>query len=438
VAERSVTPAGLDRALAVLREHLDERTATFLNACVRCGLCADTCHVYLSDRDPDSAPAAKVERFARLFRRYHTVLGRLAPGLVGAKSLTEDTLAALAPTAFGRCSMCGRCALNCSVGLDPASIIFFARTVLVGAGLVPEGIQRNVEAALAAGNTMSISPDEVRETVSWLEDDLRLTLGDPSVTIPVDREGARVLYALNPRELKFFPLSIPAAAAIFHAAGESWTLTSTDFDITNYGFFAGDPDAAAGIASRLISRAEVLGAQVLVVAECGHGYRSLRWEAPEWIGRRLPFPVRSFVEVMAEYLAAGRLRLDRSRNPDPVTLHDPCNLVRHGGVIEDQRYLLRHAVETFVEMTPNRENNYCCGGGGGLLAASEYAAKRIEAGRVKADQIRATGAKVVASPCHNCIDQLLELNRHYGLGVEIRTLGEIVADALILPAPRSS
>lgn len=434
MAERSVTQAAVERALEVLCEDLDERTASFLNSCVRCGLCADSCHVYLADRDPASTPAAKVERLGRLFRRYHTLLGRVTPGLVGAERLTAETLEALAAAAFGRCTVCGRCALNCSVGLDPAAIVRFARTMLVAAELVPNGIQANIDAAHASGNTMSISPGDVRETIAWLEEDLRQTIADPRVSMPVDSEGARVLYALNPRELKFFPLSIPAAASIFHAAGESWTLTSADFDITNYGFFAANMQAQKETAERLFRRAEELGVEELVVAECGHGYRSLRWEAPEWLGRPLPFAVKSFVEVMAEYLAGGRLRLDPSKNPDPVTLHDPCNLVRNGGVIEEQRYLLRHAVTSFIEMTPNREDNYCCGGGGGLLAASEHAAKRIEAGKVKAEQIRRTGAKVVASPCHNCIDQLMEINRHYGLGVEVRTLAEIVADALVLPA----
>lgn len=438
MAEAHAKPPSVEDALKVLREGLDERTAAFLNACVRCGLCAETCHVYLADREPDSMPAAKVERVARLFRRYHTLLGRLAPGVVGAETITEEALQALAVAAFGRCTLCGRCALNCSVGLDPAAIIHFARTMLVAAGLVPKGIVGNIDAARATGNSMSIAPEDVRDTIAWLEEDLRQTLGDPRASMPVDREGARVLYALNPRELKFFPLSISAAAMIFHAAGENWTLSSTDFDITNYGYFAGDIEAQRAIAGRLIRRAEELGVQELVVAECGHGYRTLRWEAPEWLGRPLPFAVRSFVEVMAEYLAAGRLRLDPLKNPDPVTLHDPCNLVRNGGVIEEQRYLLRHAVTTFVEMTPNREDNYCCGGGGGLLAASEHTSKRLEAGKVKAEQIRATGAKVVGSPCHNCIDQLMEINRHYTLGIEVRTLGEIVADALVLPAAPSS
>jgi len=283
---------------------------------------------------------------------------------------------------------------------------------------------------------MRIGADDVRETIAWLEDDLRATTGDPSVTLPIDRRHARVLYALNPREIKFFPLSISAAGQLFHAAGERWTLSSTDFDITNYGYFAADRDAARRIARGVIERAEELGVETLVVAECGHGYRSLRWEAPEWLGRPLPFEVRSFVEVLDDYVSAGRIRLDSARNPARVTLHDPCNLVRNGGVIEPQRRVLRAAALDFVEMTPNRERNYCCGGGGGLLAASEYAERRLAGGRLKAEQIRRTGARVVVSPCHNCIDQLMELNRHYALGVEIRTLAEVAADALVArPTP---
>ncbi len=83
-------------------------------------------------------------------------------------------------------------------------------------------------------------------------------------------------------------------------------------------------------------------------------------------------------------------------------------------------------------MRPNRENNFCCGGGGGQLAMSRFAERRLKAGKIKADQIKKTGAEVVAAPCHNCIDQLSELNRHYKLGVEVKTISEIVADALVI------
>ena len=63
---------------------------------------------------------------------------------------------------------------------------------------------------------------------------------------------------------------------------------------------------------------------------------------------------------------------------------------------------------------------------------SEYRDRRVEAGEIKANQIRETGARIVATPCHNCIDQLMELNSAYNLNVGIKTVAEIVADALVI------
>jgi Fe-S oxidoreductase len=119
--------------------------------------------------------------------------------------------------------------------------------------------------------------------------------------------------------------------------------------------------------------------------------------------------------------------------PSPVTLHDPCNLVRQGGLADVPRAILSQAASRWIEMTPNREQNFCCGGGGGQLSMTRYAKRRLAAGRVKADQIRATGARVVVAPCHNCIDQLVELSKAYGLGVTVKTVCEIVGEALVGP-----
>lgn len=422
-----------DQALEVIKHRLGARIAAFLNACVRCGLCADTCHFHLADRETDSIPAVKVDTLNRFYRRYHTLLGRLFPAFVGAKDLTPAELKKMTDSVFGRCTMCGRCSLSCAVGLDPSSVIMFARSVLVEAGLVPKGIQANVDNYLNSGNSMSISTEDVIDTVQWLEEDLRETIADPAAEMPINRKGSRILYSINSREVKFFPLSISAAGMIFHLAGEDWTLTSTDFDVTNYGYFACDDQSAGDIEGKLFKRAEELDVEELVLAECGHGFRSTRWEAAEYFGKALPVPTRSILELIVEYIKNGRIKLDAGLNKERVTLHDPCNLVRHGGIVEEPRFILRHAVSDFVEMTPNREHNYCCGGGGGLLSASEYKNKRIESGKIKADQIRKTGAKIVAAPCHNCIDQLLELNKEYKLGVEIKTISELVADALIIP-----
>jgi Fe-S oxidoreductase len=147
--------------------------------------------------------------------------------------------------------------------------------------------------------------------------------------------------------------------------------------------------------------------------------------------REYPIPMRSVLELLEEYIETGRIKPDPSKNTDRVTLHDPCNLVRWGGVSEPQRRVLRRVVSNFVEMTPNRKDNFCCGGGGGMLSMSEYGDRRVTSGAIKAEQIRNTGAKIIATPCHNCADQLLEINKRYELGVEIQAVVELVYASLI-------
>jgi len=375
--------------------------AYHLNACVRCGLCAETCHVYQAEPEPANHPGTKAAKVISHYRRYHTLLGKLAPRLVG-----------------------------CSIGLDVAAVIRAGRNVLASVGKVPEGLQRTVDNQLETGNQMAIPREELLSTAEWLSDDLKVEMGDEAVKVHVDQKGKRVLYLVNPREVKFFPLSLMAAAGVFHAARESWTLSSKFYDVTNYGFYSGDGEAAAELTRRVMDEANTLAVQEIILSECGHGFRSFRWEGPNWIEQEYPIPVRSVLELLEEYLDCGRIKVDPEKNAERVTLHDPCNLVRWGGVSEPQRRVLRRAVRDFVEMTPNRHNNYCCGGGGGMLSMSEYGDRRVASGQIKAEQIRATGAKIVATPCHNCADQLIELSKKYQLGVEVQAVVELVYNGL--------
>ena len=90
-------------------------------------------------------------------------------------------------------------------------------------------------------------------------------------------------------------------------------------------------------------------------------------------------------------------------------------------------------VDNFVDMYPNSANQYCCGGGGGAWAMP-YEEERIYYGRVKAKQIKDTGAKLLIAPCHNCRDQIMKsLRKEYDMmDVEVKYLWELVADSLDL------
>jgi Fe-S oxidoreductase len=428
---KSLTTRDRERILEAFKASLTHEYAAFLQTCAHCGLCADSCHYYLTQKDPRSIPAYKLHLITKVYKKSFDLIGRKLPSLVGAEELSNELLEEWVDTLFGRCSLCGRCWINCTMGINIPYLIRAARGAMASVGIVPPGLQSTVDTALEKGNNMGISQEDWLETVEWLEEELQQDVGDPEAKLPLDKSGARLLYTINPREAMFFPLSITAAGKIFHAAGEDWTFSSKNYDVTNYGLYNGDDEAAGIMSGRLVQALEELNCRELILAECGHGFNSNRWEAPEWLSRHYGFPVKSILQVIADYIREGRIRLDPARNQKTVTIHDPCNLVRLGGIVEEQRFILSHSVKNLVEMYPNREKNYCCGGGGGQLAMTRFAERRLAAGRIKADQIKATGAEVVATPCHNCIDQLMELNKHYQLNVEIKTVSEIVANALV-------
>jgi Fe-S oxidoreductase len=431
MGNRNILNDGQKKALEKLAKRLDGKLITHLNSCVHCGLCAESCHYYLSEKKTNYIPGKKIDVLASVYRRYHTLAGKLIPKLTGARNFDEQTIEELTDMAFGSCSMCGRCTKHCSIGVDIAFLIRTARSILIEVRKVPKGLQSTINTSLEKGNNMGIPRDELIDTLKWLEEDLQMEVNDTGASISLDKEKANILYTLNPREPKFFPLSISAVAKIFYAAQENWTLSTNVYDVTNYSYFSGDDDGAKILTQRMFDEIEKLHPQKIALAECGHGFRAFRWEGPRWIGKDYSAESLSIIEVIAKYIKENKIKLDPSKNQKLTTLHDPCNLVRNGGVIEEQRFILKNAVTNFIEMTPNRTDNYCCGGGGGMLAMGEYSERRIKAGKIKAEQIMRTGAKVVATPCHNCIDQLMELNKEYQLSVEIKTVSEIVADAIV-------
>ncbi len=427
-----LTSHTLEKGLEILGKFDDGRFLTSINSCVRCGLCGESCMYYTALNNSYYLPAKKVELISSIFKRYFTFIGRRFPQLVNARELDDKTTAELVDLFYGACTLCGRCNIHCSIGVDIAYLVNTGRTMLAEMGFTPATLQTTVDAALTSGNNMSIAPDELVDTLEWLEEELRDEVNDPGASIPLNEKDREILYTLNPREPKFFPLSISAMAKIFYAAKESWTLSTHMYDVTNYAFFTGNRREAAIIARRMLDEVHKLNAKQLILAECGHGDRAFRWEAPNYLQTQFEFPVRTSVELFHEYIVTERIKVNKNLHNEKVTLHDPCHLVRNGGIIDEQRYILSQTVTDFIEMNPHGADNICCGGGGGQLSMSEYNDRRMKIGELKAGQIKNTGASVVVTPCHNCVDQLLQLNSHYKLNVKIKTLAEIVADALVL------
>jgi len=422
------------QVIDLLGEKLNRQIVGSLVGCVHCGMCTEACHYVLANPgDVTYAPAYKADRIRKIFKRHYDWTGRVLPRWVGAGTVnSEADLEELKDIVFGKCTNCRRCTINCPMGVDYAVFNRMARGLLVSVGIMPEGVAVVSKDQWEIGNQMGVLKEDYLDTLEWMEEELQEELEDPTVKIPVDEPDCEVVYSINPREVKYDPRSIADAAKIFHVAGESWTMPSEGWDMTNFGLFSGDDALGGSVAQRLYESVEELRGRKLVISECGHGFRSTRCEGPNWAKQDVPFEMESSVNTMLRYIKEGRIKVDKTRNPEPVTFHDSCNNARSCGLFEEPRELLNLVCMDFREMYPNRAENYCCTGGGGAMSMSEYTPRRLKSGAVKAKQLEEAGAAYVVTSCHNCVDGLSDVIRHYKLPMKVTQLVHLVANALVI------
>lgn len=133
-----------------------------------------------------------------------------------------------------------------------------------------------------------------------------------------------------------------------------------------------------------------------------------------------------------------RIKLSSELHPGLTTYHDSCHYGRKSlkafgqGYFNEGRTISRCCCPEFIDMIPRGNGNYCCGAGGGGWALP-WAEERVYYGRVKAAQIKRSGAERVLVSCPTCRDQIKNsLNKEFTLGIAVQYLWEVVADSLIM------
>ncbi|MEZ5841511.1 MAG: (Fe-S)-binding protein [Hyphomicrobiales bacterium] len=410
-------------AINAFKEQIDGAVSAYFSSCVHCGLCAHACLFFNETGDPRYTPIHKLEPLRRVWWSEYTLFGKLASLIGLAPKVTDKLLADWQELTYNACSLCGRCSMVCPVGNDIAGMIRKQREGMVAAGYSPEGLQGASTRAVKIGSPMGVTWKAVSAQIGHVENDTGLA-------IPVDRQGADYMVLMSSMEIMNYPEYLEAVARIFNAADVSWTLSSEAFEATNSGIQIGSADIARELVSRVVNAAEKLGVKTVISPECGHAYTALRWEGPNLIGRPYKFKARHILEVLDDLRAAGKLKTEGFED-ERMTFHDPCQLVRRGGVLEQPRRLVRMVVKDFVDMPDAGKMNWCCGAGGGVSAIEEAAELKLTAFNAKKRQLEAVKPEKLITACANCRIQLEEGLEENNMDIPVVGLTELLAEHLV-------
>ena len=435
-----------DRAIDKMGDLLGKYRSlrVFMDACVHCGACTDKCHYFLGTADPKNMPVARQDLMRKVYRRYFTLPGKIAPWLVGAEDLTEDTLNDWY-TYYHQCSECRRCSVYCPYGIDTAEVTMAGREILNHIGIGQKYSSEILVKVQKIGNNLGLPGPALEDTLLGLEEDIEADTG-VAVKLPLDVQGAEYLLVTPSADFFSEPHveSLIGYAKVFHAAGVSWTLSTKASEAGNFGLFNGSYETMQKVAMRIRDSALELGSKRIIVGECGHAWRVAYsfWNTLTGIGyggddpfsqklqqqldNRFPQPMH-ICEYTWDLIEKGVLKFDKSLNDDRViTFHDSCNVARGsrmgnepGGQFTIPRNIIKAVANNFHNMAADTigEGTFCCGGGGGLLT-DDLIEVRVKGALPRMNAYNAVaqsqGVNFLALICAICKAQFTKVLPYYG------------------------
>jgi Fe-S oxidoreductase len=414
--------ASLEKGINALKRQVDSSVAAFFSSCVHCGLCAEACLFYTETGDPKRTPINKTEPLRRIWKSEFTLMGRVGKALGLSKKVDDEFLQEWQELVYDSCTLCGRCSMVCPVGNDIALMIRKTREGMAAAGQAPEGLIGATTRAVTIGSPMGVKWPALQAQIKHVEEDTGLK-------VPVDVADVDYMLLLSSMEIMNFPEFIEAVAKLFAQAGVSWTISSEAFEATNSGIQIGVSDIAAVLVQRIVDAADKLRVKTVISPECGHAYTAIRWDGPNLVGKAFNFKVRHILEVLDELRKDGRLKM-AGKESRKLTYHDPCQISRRGGVIDEPRNLINMISDNFVEMPDAGKMNWCCGAGGGVSANERADEIRLKVFERKKAQLDAVKPDAIVSACSNCRIHLEDGLEEYNMDIPLLSLTETLAEHL--------
>ncbi|WP_175653390.1 dimethylglycine demethylation protein DgcB [Pseudomonas sp. Marseille-P9899] len=310
------------------------------------------------------------------------------------------------------CTTCRACVEECPMMIEHVdAIVDMRRYLTLEKGATPNKGAEVLDNLIATDNPGGFNPGG---RMNWAADLNLKLLSEVKSTDVLFWVGDGAFDMRNQRTLRALVKVLKAANVDFAVLGLE------ERDSGDVARRLGDEATFQQLAKRNIQTMSKYRFQRIVTSD-PHSFHVLKNEYGAFGG---DYQVQHHSTYIAELLDAGKLNLDAHKGGS-VTYHDPCYLGRYNGEYEAPRQVLRALGIEVKEMERSGFRSRCCGGGGGAPITDIPGKQRIPDMRM--DDIRQTGAEVVAVGCPQCTAMLEGVVEPRPL---IKDLAELVADAL--------
>jgi heterodisulfide reductase subunit C len=226
--------------MAALKRSNNSQWPFSQDVCMTCGICACSCPV----SGVDGFDPRQVVRMAAMGLEHALVESRW-PWI---------------------CTMCGKCENACPMEVRIADVVRRVRS-LRDRDRVPGILHKGLQAALETGNNLRLPKEDYLFILEDVAGEIREEPGFEGLRVEVDKKGARVLTTIHNKLVNTHTEDLKHWWKIFHAAGESWTVASENWEGTSWGFFTGDDEAMKTMAGRILRQMEELEIDTLLWPE---------------------------------------------------------------------------------------------------------------------------------------------------------------------------
>jgi Fe-S oxidoreductase len=250
----NLTPEKIEKTIKAVIGGRSSRIKATMNTCIHCGLCAEACQWYLSnDKDPTYSPVAKMRMTIwEMIKR---------DGKVDAEFIKQSSR-----IVFTECNICHRCSMYCPYGLDITFIIGMVRRICFLLGVIPQRQLDQTQAHIATQNQVWLSQNDWIDAVQFIEEESGADYID--LRVPIDNEGADVMFLPLGAEPKTGTYHIERTAKIMQVAGVNWTVPGQGtWDSSNMSMFVRDNVTMQRIVRGLYENAARLRIKTMMLTE---------------------------------------------------------------------------------------------------------------------------------------------------------------------------